>query len=180
MPRVQLVNTEQAQGKAREIMEGLQQRAGKVYGMYKCMANSPAVLEGFLALSGAMGRTSLPVKLREQIALLLAEENECTYCLAAHTAGAMKAGLTEAQTIQSRMGQGIDEKSDAVLRFAQRMLDTLGHVSDDDVNALRAAGVTDQELVEIVSVVCLNIFTNYFNHIMDTPSDFPAAPDLPN
>ena len=53
-----------------------------------------------------------------------------------------------------------------------------GHVSDEDVNGLRAHGYTDGDVAEIVANTALNIFTDYFNHVAGTVVDFPAAPKL--
>lgn len=139
------------------------------------MANSPAVLEGYLGLSGAFGKGSLSAKNREQIALAVGQANHCDYCLAAHSAIGRMVGLTPDQILDSRRGTAIDPKADAVIRFARKLVDERGRVSDADVAEVRAAGLNDGAIAEVVANVALNIFTNYFNHVAETDIDFPEV-----
>ncbi len=127
------------------------------------MGNSPAVLQAFAQFNGAMGTAKLNAKVREQIALLTAENNACTYCLSAHTALGKMAGLTQDQMNGARHGESGDPKTLAALTFAQAVIDSRGGVSDRDVQTVRSAGHSDAEIAEIVGAVALNVFTNLFN-----------------
>jgi alkylhydroperoxidase family enzyme len=102
----------------------------------------------------------------------------CGYCVAAHTALAKRAGLTEQQTKDARRATSGDEKEQAALVFARKVVQVRGIVADADVDMLRRAGYTEGEIGEIVANVALSIFTNYFNHVAATGVDFPAAPSL--
>jgi uncharacterized peroxidase-related enzyme len=142
------------------------------------MANSPAVATAYLGLSQALSTGSLSARLREQIALAVAESNGCGYCLAAHTALGKGAGLSKQETCDARRAASHDAREQAPLDFARTVVADRGVVDDADVEQVRQAGYTDGEIGEIVANVALNLFTNYFNHVAETEIDFPAAPSL--
>ncbi|HPF37944.1 MAG TPA: carboxymuconolactone decarboxylase family protein [Phycisphaerae bacterium] len=175
MARIHPVETTQAAPKARTLLEGVQKKLGMTPNLMRTMANSPAVLESYLGFSGSLAQSEISAKLREQIALTVGESNRCQYCLSAHSALAKMAGLGEEEIADSRRGVSPDRKTEAVLEFARKIVRERGFVSDGDVAAVRAAGVNEAELVEIVAAVALNIFTNYFNHVAETDIDFPEV-----
>lgn len=173
MSRIEPINYEQSTGKAKELLDAVKSKLGMTPNLMTTMAQSPAVLESYMNFSGTLGKT-LNAKLREQIALLTAEENGCGYCASAHTALGKMAGLTTDETLAARQGKGGDEKTDAALKFAKAILDKRGKTSDEDLQAIKQAGFTSGETAEIVANVALNIFTNYFNETAQTEVDFPA------
>ena len=175
MARIHQVAPESATGKAKELLDAVQGKLGLVPNLTRAMANSPAVLEGYLGLSGALGKGRLSAKNREQIALAVGQANLCDYCLAAHSAIGKMVGLTPEQILDSRRGTAVDPKSDAVIRFARKVVDERGRVNDADIADVRAAGLNDGAIAEVVANVALNIFTNYFNHVAETDIDFPRA-----
>ena len=175
MSRLIAIEPEQAEAKAKTLLDGVQKKLGITPNLMRTMANSPAVLEAYLGFSGSLAKSSLPPKLREQIALTVGEVNQCQYCLAAHTALGKMAGLGDEEITDSRRGASPDRKTEAVLRFARKIVTERGLVSDDDVASARAAGVNDGEIAEIVAIVALNLFTNYFNHVAKTDVDFPEV-----
>jgi uncharacterized peroxidase-related enzyme len=178
MARIEPINPKDATGKAKELLEGVQAKFGKAPNIFKTMAHSPAALEGFLQLHGALAGGVLPESFQEQVALCVSEINDCTYCLAAHTAIGKGAGLSEEETIASRQGVSTDSKTQAGLEFVRQIVSSKGWVSDDDYNAVIQAGYSSEEIIEIVALVAKNLFANYFNHIAGTAIDFPAAPTL--
>ncbi len=175
MSRIHQIAPDSATGKAKELLDAVHGKLGLVPNITRAMANSPAVLEGYLGLSGALGKGSLSAKNREQIALAVGQANHCDYCLAAHSAIGKMVGLTPDQILDSRRGTAIDPKADAVIRFARKLVDDRGRVSDADVAEVRAAGLNDGAIAEVVANVALNIFTNYFNHVAETDIDFPKV-----
>ena len=175
MSRIHQIAPEAATGTAKGLLDAVNAKLGLVPNITRAMANSPAVLEGYLSLSGALGKGSLSAKNREQIALAVGQANRCEYCLAAHSAIGKMVGLTPDQILDSRRGTAIDPKSDAVIRFARKVVDQRGQVSDTDVAEVRAAGLDDGGIAEVVANVALNIFTNYFNHVAETDIDFPKV-----
>jgi uncharacterized peroxidase-related enzyme len=142
----------------------------------KTLGNSPAALGGYLGLSAALGKGGLGAKTGERIALAIAEFNSCGYCLAAHTyLGKNLAKLDDAEIAANRNGTSHDEKADAAVRFAVNVAQERGHVADAAVQAVKAAGFSDAEVVEIVLHVALNTLTNYVNSVAQTEIDFPAV-----
>lgn len=174
MTRINAVNYETAEGKTKELLDGVNKQLGFVPNLMKTAANSPTVLEAYLNLSKTLG-TTLNAKLREEIALITAEENECGYCAAAHTAIGKMVGLTDEQTLAAREGKGDNAKSEAALKFAKTVVETRGKVSDEDFSAVKNAGFSDGEIAEIVAHVALNVLTNYLNNVANTDIDFPKV-----
>lgn len=127
-------------------------------------------------MSGALAKGTLPAATRERIALAIAQVNQCGYCLSAHTFfGRNVAKLNDGEITANRNGASNDPKADAAVRFAVKIARERGAVSEAEVEAVRAAGYTNGELVEIVEHVALNTFTNYFNEVFKTEIDFPEV-----
>jgi uncharacterized peroxidase-related enzyme len=161
---------------ARQLLEGVQKQLGTLPNMFRLIANSPAALEGYLGLSGALNKGALPASTRERIALAVAEINGCAYCLSAHTyLGKNVAKLDDAEIAANRNGASNDPKADAAVRFAVKVLHARGHVSDDDLTAAKSAGYDDAQVIEIVLHVALNTLTNYINEAAKTDIDFPLV-----
>lgn len=177
MPRLKAIDPATATGRAKEIFEG--PLKGKHFNIFKSMANAPATLDAYLALSGALKDASLSAKEQEVVQLAVAQANDCPYCISAHTAIGKGAGLTEAQTVAARRGRFDDDpKLDALARFATAVFEKRGLVSDEDLTKFRNAGYTDQSIAEVVASYALALFTNTFNHINQTPVDFPTPPTI--
>lgn len=175
MTRIQAIAPESASGKAKELLNAVNGKLGMVPNMARTMANAPSVLDGYLAFSGSLAKGTLSAKLREQIALTVAERNRCEYCLAAHSTIGKMVGLSEEQILDSRQAKAIDSKTEALLRFATRLVDNRGRISDNELNELRNLGVEDSTIAEVIANVALNIFTNYFNHVSEPDIDFPKV-----
>lgn len=178
MPRLTTIDPATATGRAKELLDTVKHKLGLVPNMTRAMAAAPAALDAYLQLSGALARGTLSAKVREQIALAVAEANGCGYCLAAHTAVGTAVGLTADQVRDARLGTAVDGKTDALVRFARRVADARGRVTDADLAAVRAAGWGDGAVAEVVANVALHVFTNSFNLVADTALDFPPAPPL--
>lgn len=178
MARIQPVAVGQASGATAELLTGVRKKLGMVPNLVATLAQSPAAAQAYLGFSGALAGGRLPARLREQIALVVGETNGCEYCVAAHTLLGKGAGLTEQETCDARQAVAADDREQAALAFARKIVEDRASVSDADVAAVRAAGWEDGDLVEIVAHVALNLFTNYFNHVAGTEVDFPAAPAL--
>ena len=175
MARISTLDLDKAEPKAKEILDGVNKALGTVPNVFKTFAHSPAVLEAYMGFSGAMAKAKLPATVREQIALTVAGKNECDYCASAHTVLGKKAGLDEKEIPLNLDGKATDAKSQAVLDFTLKVVEKRGQVSDADVKAIKEAGFSETEVVEMVNVIALNIFTNYFNHVADTEIDFPVV-----
>ncbi len=178
MPRLHLIDPNTATGNAKQLLDGIQAKVGMTPNLYRIVANSPATLDGLLQFGNAIAAGSLSPQLREQIALAVGEANGCDYCLAAHSAIGKSLGLSNDAILDSRRGSATDAPTRAALEFAQALVKKRGFVTDDDLQQVRDAGFDDGAIVEIFASVVLNIFTNYFNHVAETPLDFPQAAAL--
>lgn len=164
---------------AKPLLEAVKKQLGSAPNLFRVVANSPAALEGYLGMSGALAKGALPAQTRERIALAVAQINGCTYCLSAHSyLGKNLAKLSDAEILANRHGSSLDPKADAAVRFAAKVARERGHVSDADVQAVRMAGYDDAQIVEIVQHVALNTWTNYLNEVAKTEVDFPVAEAL--
>jgi len=159
-----------------ELFEQTQRQLGVTPNMAKAMANSPVVLEGFLGLHAALVRGVLSYATRERIALTIAQANACSYCLSVHTFVAENvAKLNEEEIAAARKAAADDPKTAAILTFALAVNETRGSVTDRDLAAARAAGLTDEEIAETIGHVAINVFTNYFNKAVAVDIDFPVV-----
>jgi uncharacterized peroxidase-related enzyme len=175
MSRLATVDPATAEGQARTLLGRVERALGVTPNMMRAMASSPAVLDAYLQFSGALSKGLLPAPVQEQIALVAAVENECGYCLAAHTVLGARAGVSEEDLADGRAARASDPKAEAALTFAKQIITSKGFVSDEDLAAVRAAGYGDGEIGEIVAAVALNTFTNYFNSVGQTTLDFPEV-----
>lgn len=177
MSRIPTPDTiEAAPAASQSLLEAVKKQLGIAPNLFRLVANSPAALEGYLNLSGALSKGELPAATRERIALAVAEINGCDYCLSAHTyLGRNVAKLDDAEITANRNGASNDIKANAAVRFAAKVTQLRGHVTDEDFSAVKAAGYTDAQIIEIVQHVALNTWTNYINTVAQTEVDFPVV-----
>jgi uncharacterized peroxidase-related enzyme len=175
MPRIKPVDPATAQGQAKTYLDGIQAKLGGTPNIFKTFAHSPAVGEFYANGSAALGKSTLSAALREQLALTVAGANACDYCASAHTAIGKKVGVADDELPAALQGRSKDKKTQAALTFAKKVVDSKAKISDADLKAVKDAGYTDAEVLEMIAVIAFNIFTNYFNHIVDTDVDFPKV-----
>ncbi len=175
MSRLPALQTEMTGSKAKRLLEGVQAKLEMTPNFLRVMANSPAVLEGYLNFAGALAGGSLPAKLREQIAIAVGERNGCQYCLSAHTALGKLAGLSEVELENARAMRSDSPEDAAALEFVELLMARRGHVTEADFEKVRSAGFSESDIAEIVAHTALNIFTNYFNTANEVEVDFPKV-----
>jgi uncharacterized peroxidase-related enzyme len=173
--RIETLNPDTTTGKSKELFNVVQSKLGFIPNLIKVFGNSPATLQTYLSLGELTASGNFSNKFREQLALAIAEENNCNYCLSAHTAIGKMNGLSDEQTEQSRQGLANEAKIQAALQFAQKVTSKRGQVSSDEIQAIKNAGYNDEDILEIVLNVVANTLTNYVNHIADTEVDFPSV-----
>lgn len=179
MQRITTLTIATAQGKGKDLLEGAKKAMGKELNIFGAMANAPAALEGLLGFVGALGKGTLAPALREQLALVTAGKNACDYCASAHTYLASNAGVSKDEAAANLAGKAADRKTQAALTFASQLIEKRGGVSEAELKAVRDAGFSDEEVVEILAHVALNTFTNYFNEAFKTEIDFPVVSTQP-
>ncbi|GAA4428299.1 carboxymuconolactone decarboxylase family protein [Bremerella cremea] len=179
MPRLQPIAPANATDKTSQLYDQVKRALGKVPNMMQTLGHSPAALEGYLSLSQSLGHGVLSAQDRERVALASAQQNDCGYCLAAHSMLGKMVGLSAEEVVEARKGESDDPQADALLRFTQSILRSQGHVEDAELAKFREAGYDDAAVAEVVAHVALNVLTNYFNSVAETEVDFPQVDAVP-
>jgi len=169
--------TSDAPETAKPLLEKGEQAFGFVPNILKGMAEAPALLEGYLTLSGLFDQTSFSPVERQVVLLAVSHENKCHYCMAAHSGVAQMAGADE-QTIKAlRENTPIpDDKLEALRQFTRTVAEKRGHVADAEIEAFLAAGYDKRQVLEVILGVGMKTLSNYTNHITETPLDAQLEP----
>ena len=167
MARIEPIPMDQADGKARVLLDELVQRGGEPGPMVRAMANAPTLLRGYLDLTRAMKRTHLDRRIVERINLAVHEWLSCDYCVVAHTRAARQLGVPESEIQLARQGTSSDPATAAIVAFAQQVLAGPAEIGDADVDGLRAHGYRDEQIAEVAGLVALQLLTGAFNLIAD-------------
>lgn len=175
MERIAPLDPAAATGAAKPLLDGVQAKFGVVPNLFRVLGAAPAALAGYLNLSGALASGSFDARLREQIALTVAETNHCGYCLSAHTFIGTRLGLTEQAIAGARHANASTPRTDAILKLARSIVVCRGELANGEFDAARAAGLTEGDVIETIANVAVNIFSNYVNHVAGTPIDFPEV-----
>jgi uncharacterized peroxidase-related enzyme len=175
MNRITIPSLDASPEASKPVLNAVLQQLGVVPNLFRLVGNSPAALSGFASFQGSLTKT-LDAKTRERIALAVAQVNGCDYCLSAHTYLALNlVKLTQDEITKNRQGGSSDQKANAAVAFAASVTKNRGHVSDDEIKAVRDAGFSEGQIVEIVAMVAENCFTNFINEVAKTEIDFPVV-----
>jgi uncharacterized peroxidase-related enzyme len=175
MPRCEVPAREHVPAESRPTLDAFTANIGFTPNMIAAFANSPIAFNAWANLLGSLSK-ALDVKTRDSIGLVVSEVNGCNYCLTVHSFTAEHmAKLSADEIILARKGLASDPKRNAALQFAKKVIETRGHVTDADLAAVRAAGFTEANVIEIVALVAMYSLTNFFNNVFDPDKDFPAV-----
>ncbi len=163
MPRLSPLTPETAVGAARDLLGGLVDRHGQVGDMVSTMANSPAVLGGYLELSRSMRRAKLDRKISERISIAVQAQQRCRLCLQSHVAAARSLGVSEEEIELAHAGSSADASLAAIIALGLQIYREPASITDEQFDSLRAYGYSDREIADVVGVVALNILTGAFN-----------------
>jgi len=177
MSRLSVPNLESDTGPSGHVYAQIKKAIGSVPNTFAAIAaHGPAALTSVLAADAVLAAGSLPKRDQELIKLVISTAGGCDYCIAAHSHLAKLAGVKADALQQIRAGEETgDAKRDALVGFVRKLARSSGTVSDEDFAAIRAAGYSDAQLVEISLAFATTVFTNVFNRINDTDIDFPAV-----
>jgi len=168
---------EQVPAESKATLDMFTKNIGFTPTMMATFAQSPIAFNAWANLLGSLSK-ALDVKTRDSIGLAVSEVNGCDYCLTVHSFTAEHmAKMPADEIILARKGHASDPKRDAAVQFARKVIETRGKVADADLDALRAAGYTDANAMEIVALVAMFSLTNFFNNVFDPEKDFPAVPN---
>lgn len=173
MSRINVVTTETANDEQKGLLEAIQGQMGMVPNFLKVFANSPVALRAFLGLHSIANDGSLNLQTRERIALAMAQQNACQYCLSAHTAIGAKAGLNRDEIAAARDGSSHDARAAIAVKFARSLHEHMGEVTTAELTEMRDAGYSDADIVEVITHVGMNILTNILGKASRVEIDFP-------
>ena len=175
MSRINVVTHENAKPEQKALLDAIQSQLGMVPNFLKVLANSPEALKAYLGMHGIASAGSLDPQTRERIALALAEQNACQYCVSAHTALGRKAGLQRDEIDANRAGTSKDAKAAAAVKFARALVEHTGEVTNAELAEVRNAGYSESDIVEIITHVALNLFSNIVGKASRVEIDFPKV-----
>lgn len=177
MSRIQIPELNSASGATAEVYAEIKKVAGTVPNTFAAIgAHGPAALKAILQADGVLARGTLSSADQETVKLTVSVVAGCDYCVAAHSLLGKRAGLTPETLKQIRAGQPTgNAKRDALIRLVRTLAETSGTISDEAFAAVKDAGYSDAELVDVSLAFATTAFTNVFNRINDTKIDFPAV-----
>lgn len=172
------VTLETAEAGVRETLEKTKQQMGMIPNMYTRMGISPGALDTYLSGYARFRKGSgfTPAE-QEVVFLAVSLENECGYCVAAHSVVADgPSKLARPVTDALRAGTEIpDPRLRGLAAFTRTMVAKRGRPSPEDVAAFAAAGFGERHVLEIVLAIAVKTISNYVNHLFDTPVDAAFA-----
>ena len=175
MSRISAPARDAVPAQSQPLLDVVEKQLGRVPNLFRLIALSPNALQGHLSHTAALAK-ALDLKTRERIALAVAQVNGCDYCMSAHSYLATNmAKLDDAEIARNRHGGSADAQANAAVAFAAAITNTRGHVTDAELQAVRAAGYSDGQIVEIVAIVAENVFTNFLAIATGVEIDFPVV-----
>lgn len=175
MPRINPINPERADARTTATLRAVEKKLGVLPNIFTTFAQSPAALNGYVQLGECLAGGRLTARQREQIALAIAQENACQYCLSAHAAIGQNVGLSDEDIGRARIGGATDAMDNLITLFALKVARLSGDIGDVDLAAVRHEGLDDGLVVEIIANVAINVMTNYLNKVAGTEIDFPIV-----
>ena len=175
MNRISMIENAAANNEQLELLTAINDQLGMVPNFLRVFANSPAALRAFLGLHAIAGEGSLDLATRERIAIAVAQQNECQYCVSAHTAIGRKAGLNGDEIDANRAGTSQDAKAAVAVKFANALVEHDGNVTAEELAEVRDAGYSESDIVEIITHVGMNVLTNILGKASQVEIDFPKV-----
>jgi uncharacterized peroxidase-related enzyme len=178
MKKINVPTRDQVSEDSQQIFDVIQKSVGKVPNLYAAIGYSAKALKGYLDYNQILNNGVFNAKEREAVSLAVSEVNTCTYCLSAHTMGALKLGYTQEETIAIRKGEVSDPSLNAIVQLARAIVIDKGHVDPTLVDRFFEAGYKENALLELAGLVAARTFTNYAYALTDVPVDFPVVEPL--
>lgn len=169
------LNRDTADPRTAATLDAVKAQLGMVPNLYATLAKAPAALHALLEINQAVAAGGLTAKEREIVALATSQANGCGYCLSAHTLLGTKAGLSIEQTELARAGSGDDKRKTAIAAVTRALVERRGHLDPSAFDRFKTAGLTEEDLLEIVANVAATTLTNYANNLARTEIDFPVV-----
>lgn len=167
------LGVEAAPEKSRPLLEGIQRSFKFIPNLFGVFANSPVLLEGYLALEGVFNKGSLSAVERSIVLLTASVENSCEYCTAAHST-VLKSFLHVPSEVVSAVRSNLpltDPKLNSLVALTREIVSKRGHVEAQTIENFLAAGYRKDQILEVLIGVALKTMSNYLDHISPTELD---------
>lgn len=160
---------------SRPHLERAKKKFGFVPNLYRVFANNPVALESYVGVGDALAEHGTLSDTEQQLVMLtVSRQNECHYCVAAHSTIGEEKGLSEASIEAIRKNRSLDDpKLEALRRFTKAVVKERGWLSDDAVSEFLDAGYKKNQILEVYAIVAMKTLSNYTNHLAATPLDKP-------
>ena len=174
MPRIEPTSIENAPESTKPTLQAIKDKLGMVPNLLSTLGKSPAALNSYVMQKEALASGTLGDKVGESLALAIANFSGCGYCASAHNAIGKMVGLSDEERELNRKGQSSDPKTQAAINLARAVVEGRGFISDE-VFASAKGQLSEEEILEVITITTFNLFTNYMNHAIETVTDFPAV-----
>ncbi|MGH8014807.1 MAG: carboxymuconolactone decarboxylase family protein [Candidatus Zixiibacteriota bacterium] len=179
MSRLRVTEDKEWTESAEVLLKQFKEREEVITNLVKVIANSTPVLGAYVTVQRTLGLCSLESKDYQRIGLAVAEACKSEYCLATHTAYARVLGMTADEIRDSRNASSINPKIDTALKFCQSVIDRKGHVTNREIEELRRAEISDKQIVEIIALASLSLFSCMLANVAQVPRGFREAEPNP-
>lgn len=177
MTRFAVHTTASAPDASRASLAGVQKALGFVPNLFGLLAESPAALQGYLALSAALDRGTLTPAERELLNIVVSTENGCDYCVAAHSTLAGVQEIAPELVEAVRSGRTVaDRRLNALITLTRALVRGRGFRAEVPLAAFFEAGYTRAQLLEVAGRIGLKTFANVVNNAAGTPLDQAFEP----
>ena len=162
---------ESAPDRSRPLLEGIRKAFGFVPNLFAVFAESPAALQGALAMADAFSKSTLSPVEQQLVALTVSEANDCRFCVAAHSTIAKRMAKADPTLVTATLARSplADARLDALVVFTRKVVEQRGVVTEEDVTAFLEAGYSKAQIIEVLLGVGMKTFNNYTDHIAHVP-----------
>ena len=157
---------------AKALLAASKAAYGFIPGLHAVMAEAPGLLEAYQRVHELFASSSFDADELTVVWQTINVENECHYCVPAHTGIAKSMKVDDAITDALRNVTALpNARLEALRTFTLQVVRQRGHLSKAEVQAFLDAGFTRRSILELILGYSQKIMSNYTNHLADTPVD---------
>ena len=172
MDKFKLHDLESAPEASRPFLEAAQTKFGFIPNVLRLQAEAPALLKGYMTLSGIFSESGLTPGEQQVVLLAASIANKCHYCAAAHSMAATGAGVDQEIIEAIRTNETLkDHKLDVLVTLTKKMIEARGWLTGDDIEPFLEAGYSRADVMHVVLGIAVKTMTHYVNHMAETPLD---------
>lgn len=156
----------------RDIYEANRAKIGFVPNVFRAYARRPEHFRAFMAYHDVLmkGEGGLSRAEREAIVVAVSSENRCQYCMTAHGAALRVLGkdpMLAEQIANNWRTADLSPRLRSILAFASRANEPAFAATDEEIDALRASGLSDDDIWDVAAIASFFGFSNRMAGLMD-------------